>query len=384
MADNDEFDARSEAAVHQFSASKRTSTGNGSGGFPVSFAVDVKAVLECHDFIEGLLLDGAMSVIYGESNSGKTFFGTDLAFHVAAGMTYCGREVEQGAVIYCALEGAYGIFNRVAALKLHYGYKDAPLAIVPVAINMLDPNQDIGRLLQTIEYVRKTLGLRVRQVVMDTLSRAMAGGNENSPDDMGTLVMNSTRVQQETGAHVSWIHHCGKDTAKGARGHSLLLAATDTEIEIYAGEGKHVARVTKQRELECTGEFVFDLQVIELGTNRRGKLVTSCVVRHANAGTTAPQRTVGKNGLSEAAMIGVRALEIALSRVGALLPNGPDWPSGVPAVTIEQWRKEYYSLKGGEADTQRQAFHRAQVSLLAKNRITQRDDLVWFVKSTLG
>ena len=32
------------------------------------------------------------------------------------------------------------------------------------------------------------------------------------------------------------VHHTGKDTAKGARGHSLLRAATDTEIEVKREE----------------------------------------------------------------------------------------------------------------------------------------------------
>ena len=42
--------------------------------------------------------------------------------------------------------------------------------------------------------------------------------------------------------------------------------------------GVSLAKVTKQRELEIVGEFGFTLQVVELGTNTRGKPVTSCVL----------------------------------------------------------------------------------------------------------
>jgi hypothetical protein len=72
----------------------------------------------------------------------------------------------------------------------------------------------------------------IRLVVVDTLSRAMAGGNENAPDDMSAFIRNIDRIRQETGAHVLIVHHCGKDAAKGARGHSCLRAATDTKIEL--------------------------------------------------------------------------------------------------------------------------------------------------------
>jgi hypothetical protein len=122
-------------------------------------------------------------------------------------------------------------------------------------------------------------------IVVDTLSRAMAGGNENSPEDMGALVRNLDTIRQHLPAHVAVVHHSGKDAARGARGHSLLRAATDTEIEVSReiGSSTSSARVTKQRELELGDEFPFTLVPVELGANRRGKPVTSCVVHHDDA-----------------------------------------------------------------------------------------------------
>ena len=67
----------------------------------------------------------------------------------------------------------------------------------------------------------------VRLIIIDTLSRALSGGNENSPDDMGNLVKHMDKVRHTLKAHLCVIHHSGKDKAKGARGHSLLRAATD-------------------------------------------------------------------------------------------------------------------------------------------------------------
>jgi hypothetical protein len=81
------------------------------------------------------------------------------------------------------------------------------------------------------------------------------------------------------------VHHSGKDQAKGARGHSSLRAATDTEIEIVLEEETDisVATVTKQRELEIDGQFAFSLKQVPLGQNKRGKEVTSCIVEVVEA-----------------------------------------------------------------------------------------------------
>ena len=70
------------------------------------------------DFVEGLLTEGGASVIYGPSNCGKSFWVLDLAVAVATGKPFRGnREVDQGAVIYVALEGSHGVSNRIEALR---------------------------------------------------------------------------------------------------------------------------------------------------------------------------------------------------------------------------------------------------------------------------
>ena len=91
--------------------------------------------------------------------------------------------------------------------------------------------------------------------MIDTLSSAMAGGDENGSVDMGALVANSNTLLELTGAHILWIHHTGKDTARGARGHSLLRARCDTEVEILhdRSTGIRTAKISKQRDLGSHG-----------------------------------------------------------------------------------------------------------------------------------
>jgi hypothetical protein len=253
--------------------------------------------LDANDFVEGLLTSTAMSVIYGPSNCGKTFFVVDLALHVALGWEWRGRQVDKGAIVYLSLEGAQGIRNRLAAFRQHHGLgiEQLPFIAMPQPVNLLNEDADAQAVIELVLHVEAETGMPVAMVIVDTLSRAMAGGNENSPEDMTAIVGNCDRIRDATKAHVCIVHHSGKDEAKGARGHSSLRAATDTEIEITRDEGAESSnvRVAKQRDLEAADPFGFALKGVALGTNRRGKDVTSCVVvqaeKHDKAGLNREQ-----------------------------------------------------------------------------------------------
>lgn len=348
---------------------------------PLIWFDQIETVLDAKDFVQGVLVEEGSAVVYGESNAGKTFWTTDLALHVAAGKEWNGRRVERGGVIYCVLEGGAGFRNRVAAWRTANSLTDIPFAAIPVSLNLLDPEADTQKLIDAIRGAQEKIGMQVKLVVVDTLSRAMAGGNENAPDDMGALVRNMDRIRSETGACLLFVHHSGKDQAKGARGHSLLRAAIDTEVEVVASETEDkAATVVKQRELKKGDVFGFTLKVVELGKNRHGEDVTTCLVIPRDAGQMGHIGTKRKARLSPGAALGVRALGIAMSKKGALLPPVSEYPSNTVAVSSTEWRAEYYQLKDGSADANKHAFSRAETEMLASNIITARNGLVWFVK----
>jgi hypothetical protein len=357
---------------------------------PLEWLADIEVSLNAADFVEGLLCESGMSVVYGETNCGKTFFMTDLAFHIAAGRRWRGREVEQGGVIYVALEGGFGIRNRLAALRLHYGTGSTriPLGIVPCSINMLDPNADTGPLIELIKEAAANLGMSVKLVIIDTLSRAMNGGNENGSEDMGKLVKSADRIREQTGAHVAFVHHSGKDQAKGARGHSLLRAATDTEIEIVreVEVDLGIATVTKQRELEIDGQFGFKLKQVALGVNRRGKEVTSCVIESAETPEGTTERRVK---LTEFEYGYWREIKEIHSRDGLTELRSPE--PGMPVMrvlsreTLRNWliRRGKLAVTGdrdGLSNADRQRLFRIVSALSDKGFIGMNQEFIWVLK----
>ena len=347
---------------------------------PTILFADAAPSLDADDFLEGVLTRGAMSVIYGESNSGKTFFALDLALHVAAGRQWRDREADQGFVLYLALEGSQAILNRVAAFKAEHGFEDTslPFAIAPVGVNLLDPEADAGAVIATIKALGETMAVKPILIVVDTLARAMAGGNENASEDMGALVINGDSIRRESGAHVMWIHHSGKDAAKGARGHSSLRAATDTEIEVVAEEGARTATVTKQRDMECAGAFGFTLKVVELGTNRRGKAVTSCVVA---AGDDDAQPRASLRRMSGDQQQAMRVLHDALAEQG--VPDFPGVPRGQVSIPEDWWRDRFYDRckPGADRKTKEKAFRRASDALVGMGSAAINRGRAWAINS---
>lgn len=262
----------------------------GSHGATVSFApppVDPSAELEWFDDIEPVIsapyivknvLDlGAMSVVYGPSNSGKTFFALDIAYHVAIDHRWRTQRVAGGGVLYLAAEGGNGIANRIVGLRKTSGVVDVPFALRRAGLDLLHPDADTERVITLARDVSERAPLKL--IVIDTLSRVMAGGDENGPVDMTAFIKNVDRIRHATGAHIMIVHHTGKDVAKGARGHSSLRAATDTEIEVITDETEmRLAKVTKQRDLQGGEEFAFKLDAVALGVDQDGDAVTTCIV----------------------------------------------------------------------------------------------------------
>lgn len=219
--------------------------------------------------IKGLLQRRSHAVMYGAPGEGKTFVALDAAYHVAAGREWNGHKVHQGAVLYLAYEGIGGMAKRAAALLQHYGDTDVPLYIHGSDYNL---RETAGR--QALAEDLAALPEKPALVVIDTLARAMKGGDENSAQDMGALNDAVSALIESTGACVMLIHHSGKNKAGGARGSSALLGAIDTELEV---DSRQVFS-RKQRDVELCDPIGFKLVPVMIGVDEDGEDITSCVV----------------------------------------------------------------------------------------------------------
>jgi len=116
-----------------------TPSPTGATSFPVIWARDASALLDGDSIVKGCIDEGALALIYGASNSGKTFLALDLALSVAAGQTWNGHGVRGGLVAYVAAEAGYRIQRRVRGwLDTRCGEQaEPPLVIVPRVVNLM-------------------------------------------------------------------------------------------------------------------------------------------------------------------------------------------------------------------------------------------------------
>lgn len=181
--------------------------------------------------IEEITPSDALFGIVGGFGSRKTFVLLDMACCIATGHHWHGHDVKQGTVVYVFGEGLRGLRQRIRAWEEHYNTTVSDLAFVPRAIRLLTP-EDVNLLISNI----LALPEKPVAVFIDTLARAMTGGDENSQKDMGILVEAADNIRRATGATVGFAHHTNrKDDYRGSSAFPGALDAmmsTDTDGDV--------------------------------------------------------------------------------------------------------------------------------------------------------
>jgi hypothetical protein len=222
--------------------------------------------------VKGVVPEAELVVIYGASTTGKSFVALDIFACVARGVPWRGIKTKQADVIYLAAEGQGGFRNRLEAYQEHHKTTTG-LRMVLDAPNFLKADADlVGKQIQAAG------GAGV--IIIDTLAQVSPGGDENSAEDMGKVLLSCRRLRKLTGAMIVLIHHAGKDLTKGSRGWSGLKAAADAEIEISRLEAQRWIRVSKSKDGEDGAEYPFRLLPVVLGLDEDGDEITSCVIEH--------------------------------------------------------------------------------------------------------
>jgi hypothetical protein len=243
------------------------------------------------------MVQGKTTVIYGDSNSGKTFFALGIAAAIAEGREAYGKRTDPGICIYLACEAPGSIKARLKAIAKFHNVPLKRIAVVPVPLNFYTGDGDVATVIAAIREIEAIKGEAVKLVIGDTLARMSSGANENSGEDMGPVMDRFEDICRATNAAMLIIHHNGKDAAKGARGWSGIRAHIDTEIEVVEKDGVRCATITKQRELPSKGETIyFKLEVVEMGETKFGKPATTCVaVLDEEATASEPARKPSKH-----------------------------------------------------------------------------------------
>lgn len=154
--------------------------------FPRVWLDDAAPELGGSYLVKGLIDRCSLTVIYGPSGDGKTFFTADLGGHIASALAWRGRRVNPALVVYVAAEAGASILRRFCAWRDKHLSEARegriPLAVITRGSNLLDAAA-VEALLAELRAIAVEIGLPLGLVVFDTLSRSMPGGDENRSED---------------------------------------------------------------------------------------------------------------------------------------------------------------------------------------------------------
>jgi archaellum biogenesis ATPase FlaH len=351
-------------------------TGNGKAGytfgpltaFPMHHMLDLPPRSY---IIKGLMAPAEMSLIVGPPKCGKSFLALHLAYTVAQGRLAFGRRVHSCTVLYVAAEGEAGIAKRLKALAGEHGVADN-LYVVAQPVDLLH-----GDALQSLIQMARALDAGL--IVIDTLNRVLAGGDENSPEDMGTLVANLSDLRHQTGAHLAVVHHGTKASdGRTPRGHSCLIGAVDLILEVAKVEGGDRRASIAAAKDDADGlDLGFRLRQVDLGRDEDNDLITTLMVEELD---TAPRRQPKLSPTERGAR---DALASLIAGHGSPLPAGSDFPLNVHGVQEEAWLAECETRRVSSAERERdrrRAIRQAFAALLEVGIIAARGGWVWLAR----
>ena len=300
---------------------------------------DLEATASKLWLVRNMLGVGEMSAVYGAPGCGKGVIVQDMALHIGAGLHWHGRATTRGAVVYIALERKKLVERRAIAFRKKHGLQNLPFAIVGGVYDFRQPGT-AAQIATICAQVKTATGYSVVLIIIDTVSRALAGGDENSPKDMGALIMTAGMLQQECPtAHVLWVHHIPHDSDR-LRGHGALLGAVDTSVSVSSGASVRTARVVKANDSEEGESVSFTIEGVEIAPD--GTTAPIAVpVDQANLPRTSAAAT--KRKLSNRAKVSLDALTEALIGHGIAAPQKLELSPGTRVVTLDQWRDELCS-----------------------------------------
>ena len=228
-----------------------------------------------------MIPSGGLTVVWGPPKCGKSFWTFDLTMHVARGIPYRGRRVQQGAIAYVSLEGGNGFHRRIEACKQQHEITDAPFYLITDRTDLVRDNETL------IAAIKEQMQETPAAVIIDTLNRSLAG-SESSDEDMAAYIKAADAIREAFDCAVVIIHHCGVDGTR-PRGHTSLTGAVDAQIAVSRDEANDVITEVQWMKDGTEGDIIASrLLVVELGPDEDGEPITSCIIVPAESETHKP------------------------------------------------------------------------------------------------
>jgi hypothetical protein len=187
--------------------------------------------------VEGLIQEGSDCVLYADKQSLKSFIALDIGLSVATGTKALESFAVKrpGIVFYFAGEGRDNMERkRATAWEISHGF--APYSVENVYIGsgaMMTSETDVASAIRDmLEIIGDRLGKVPVLFVIDTLSRALNGQDEDKAHVSAQYFNRIQTMRNRIGGTSLTIAHTGKDKGRGIRGSGGYGAGFDTILTV--------------------------------------------------------------------------------------------------------------------------------------------------------
>ena len=226
-----------------------------------------------------------ITCIAGQPKHGKSFIAFDIGMHVASGMPWCGKRVEQGPVFVICGEGQGGTSRRTKGwLSKHPEVsKDVPFHVSNQSIQLDAAGAGAEKVKSIIEGMCKEHVVSPSMIIIDTLARSFPG-DENKTEDMNTFVAALDTHLKAMDVALVIVHHSTKSGSDVLRGNSALRGALDGLIEVVKADTPSpsggILSEVKPHWLKDGGTpapLFFDCEVVSTGLDEDLEEITTLV-----------------------------------------------------------------------------------------------------------
>lgn len=311
--------------------------------------------------VDGVIGERTAVLLFGASNTFKSFIAIDLGLSVSAGVEWHGRQTRRAKVGVVATEGADGVGRlRIPGWFDHYdiarsGQAGIGLLKEPVS---LDSKADVDWL---VEQCRAN---QFELLILDILKGTIQG-SEIEDTTAAAWVQGAHRIIRETGTTVLAVAHSGWQDKTRARMHTHLWGSFDTRLMVEADKDALTASLSVERhkDADSTGSWGFRL------AKSHGTLVPILDE------TVTPSKA---SKLSQKERIAIQALDDVLGTAGEA-KIGDEWPP-CRVVSEEVWRRACIEqgISGSSSPRARnQAFTRTLAKLTARGAVRCFQEHYW-------
>jgi len=204
--------------------------------------------------VPGIFPKRCVSVVAGAPGCGKTALLTNLAVAGCEKTRWLGREVRGGPTLWLAAEAAKSTEDRIRALT---GFHPSlPVCFATQFPSLLD-ERVVSVIINSIDAAAEHFGAKVELLVLDSLSSAMRGGDENGSKDMTRAMGALLELTERRNVTTIVLTHIGKGTGLQTRGHSSVTADATAAFAIRQKQGMNELINVKQRDAELATPIPF-------------------------------------------------------------------------------------------------------------------------------